>query len=80
VLIDIALGMKDLLIAKRRFLSRRGVQSRLKSLYSKLEVHRSALVEGINPRSRAAFTRGLINQHELEVAESDFVEWQQRIG
>ena len=80
VLIDIALGMTDQLIAQRRFLSRRGVQSRLKTLYSKLEVDRSAANEGINPRSRAvaiAYTRGLINQFELEKAETEFRVWQE---
>jgi len=79
VLIDIALGMTDQLIARRLFLSRRGVQSRLKSLYAKLGVDQSPAVEGINPRSRAvaiALTRGLVNQHELEKAEKEFAEWQ----
>ena len=79
VLTDIALGMTDQLIAQRRFLSKRGVQSRLNSLYGKLGVDHTLLKQGINPRSRAvalALTRGLINQHELEKAESDFVGWQ----
>jgi len=78
VLFDIALGMTDLLIAERRFLSRRGVQSRLKSLYSKLEVDNTAMIGEVNPRSRAvaiAFTRGLINQHELQRAESELAGW-----
>ena len=82
VLIDIALGMTDKLIAKRRFLSKRGAQSRLNSLYAKLEVEHTLLSQGINPRSRAvaiALTRGLINQHELEKAESEFVRWQKSI-
>lgn len=79
VLVDIALGMTDQLIAQRRFLSKRGVQSRLKTLYSKLEVDRSPVSDGINPRSRAvaiAYTRGLINQFELEKAELEFKQWQ----
>ncbi len=78
VLIDIALGMTDQLIAQRRYLSRRGVQSRLKSLYSKLKIDRSLTATGINPRSRAvalALTRGLINQYELEKAEKEFANW-----
>jgi len=35
-LVDISLGLTDNLIAQRRYLSRRGVQSRLNSLYGKL--------------------------------------------
>lgn len=78
VLADIALGMTDQLIAKRRFLSKRGVQSRLKSLYEKLGIDRSSSNDGINPRSRAvalALTRGLLNKHELDRAEIRFSEW-----
>lgn len=37
-LIDIALGLTDNTIARRRFLSRRGVQNRLSALYAKLGV------------------------------------------
>lgn len=37
-LIDIALGLTDNTIARRRFLSRRGVQNRLSALYTKLGV------------------------------------------
>lgn len=79
VLVDIALGMTDQLIAQRRFLSKRGVQSRLNSLYAKLGVDQISLSQGINPRSRAvgiALSRGLINQHELGKAEQEFVNWQ----
>lgn len=78
VLVDIALGLTDNLIAKRRFLSRRGAQSRLKSLYAKLGVDRTTLEDGINPRSRAvaiALKRGLINPYELEKAEEALSEW-----
>jgi len=83
VLLDIALGLTDQLIAKRRFLSRRGVQSRLKTLYQKLGVERSTfddVHESLNPRSRAvtvALQRGLLNSYELEQAELEFKEWMQ---
>ena len=78
VLVDIALGMTDSLIAKRRFLSRRGVQSRLKSLYEKLDLDRATIDEGTNPRTRAvalALSRGLINPYELEKAELALQVW-----
>ena len=77
VLIDIALGMTDNLIAQRRYLSRRGVQSRLKSLYQKLNVERDRN-EALNPRARAvavALQRGLLNVYELDQAEKSFQQW-----
>ena len=77
VLIDIALGMTDNLIAQRRYLSRRGVQSRLKSLYQKLNVERDRN-EALNPRARAvavALQRGLLNVYELDQAEKSFQHW-----
>ena len=82
VLIDIALGLTDNIIARRHYLSRRGAQSRLKSLYQKLNISRrqTACVEGeiMNPRSRAvaiAFQRGLINNEELTIEEARLKEW-----
>jgi len=82
VLIDIALGLTDNLIAQRRYLSRRGVQSRLKSLYQKLNVEREGCAgdigETLNPRARAvsvALRRGLLNAYELEQAETIFQRW-----
>ncbi len=80
VLIDIALGLTDNLIAKRRFLSRRGVQNRLKSLYQKLEVDHLIMDEDtlLNSRSRAisiALQRGLINTHELSREEKELSLW-----
>jgi DNA-binding NarL/FixJ family response regulator len=81
VLLDIALGLTDQLIAQRRFLSRRGVQSRLKSLYQKLGVERSPAHDGpeqLNPRTRAvnvALQRGLVNSYELRQAEDDLNSW-----
>ncbi|MGV6858589.1 MAG: response regulator [bacterium] len=82
-LVDISLGLTDGLIAKRRYLSRRGVQSRLKSLYIKLGVDLEKFQledvgEVINPRARAvnvALRRGLINAHELEQEEAALNLW-----
>ncbi len=80
VLIDIALGLTDNLIAQRRFLSRRGVQNRLKSLYLKLGVDSINHDENhaLNSRSRAtaiALQRGLINAHELQKEEQELENW-----
>ncbi|KAG1707591.1 Transcriptional regulatory protein YdfI [Nymphon striatum] len=80
VLMDIALGMTDNLIAQRRFLSRRGVQNRLKSLYMKLGVDNMSFEDekALNSRSRAitiSLQRGLINAHELQKEESLLKEW-----
>lgn len=86
VLIDIALGLTDNLIGKRRYLSRRGVQSRLRSLYAKLGVDQEQCqLEGVgeayNMRARAvslALRRGLINAHELEQEEVQLHAWLER--
>jgi len=83
VLVDIALGMTDNMIAKRRFLSRRGVQNRLKSLYIKLGIEHDKISdtidnEAMNMRARAisvALRRGLLNVHELNNAEELFQQW-----
>jgi DNA-binding NarL/FixJ family response regulator len=88
VLSDIALGLTDNVIAKRRYLSRRGVQSRLKSLYAKLgidqEQHTSEeLGETLNMRTRAvsiALRRGLINKFEIEQEEAKLQQWLSREG
>ncbi len=88
VLTDIATGLTDNVIAKRRYLSRRGVQSRLKSLYAKLgidqEQHSSEKVgETLNMRTRAisvALRRGLINAFELEQEEARLQDWLRREG
>jgi len=87
VLIDIALGMTDLAIAQRRFLSRRGVQNRLQSLYTKLGANitlRSHPGESElhNVRTRAvslAFQRGLINAYELKRQETLLGQWLQSL-
>jgi DNA-binding NarL/FixJ family response regulator len=73
-LLDISLGLTDNLIAQRRYLSRRGVQSRLNSLYGKLgldqeQFHSDKVGDAFNLRNRAvglAMRRGLINAFELE--------------
>ena len=81
VLIDIALGLTDNMIAQRHYLSRRGAQNRLKSLYNKLDVgHELAMnnKEAMNLRTRAvsiAMRRGLINSFELENEERIFQDW-----
>jgi DNA-binding NarL/FixJ family response regulator len=85
-LIDISLGLTDNLIAQRRYLSRRGVQSRLNSLYGKLgldlEQFQSEKVgDAFNLRNRAvavALRRGLINAFELEHEEEELQGWLKR--
>jgi len=85
-LVDISLGLTDNHIAQRRYLSRRGVQSRLNSLYSKLGVdqeqfHHEKFGDAFNLRNRAvavAMRRGLINAFELEHEEEEFQKWLKR--
>lgn len=82
-LVDISMGLTDNLIAQRRYLSRRGVQSRLNSLYNKLgldqeQFHSDKVGDGLNLRNRAvavALRRGLINAFELEHEEAEFQDW-----
>lgn len=85
-LVDISLGLTDNLIAQRRYLSRRGVQSRLNSLYNKLgldqeQFHSDKFGDAFNLRNRAvavALRRGLINAFELEPEEDEFQDWLKR--
>lgn len=85
-LVDISLGLTDNLIAQRRYLSRRGVQSRLNSLYGKLgldqeQFHSDKVGDAFNLRNRAvavAMRRGLINAFELEREEEDLQGWLRR--
>ena len=85
-LLDISLGLTDNLIAQRRYLSRRGVQSRLNSLYSKLGIdqeqfHSEKYGDSFNLRNRAvavSLARGLINAFEMENEEQDFQTWFKR--
>ena len=82
-LLDIALGLTDNAIARRRFLSRRGVQNRLSALYTKLGVENepedsTAGGQTFNPRNRAVLTallRGLINPTELAREADALTEW-----
>ncbi len=82
-LVDISLGLTDNLIAQRRYLSRRGVQSRLNSLYNKLGIdqeqyHTEKFGDALNLRNRAvavALRRGLINAFELDNQETAFQQW-----
>ncbi len=83
VLIDIALGLTDNTIAERRYLSRRGAQNRLQSLYAKLGANLDSAnnqgdTELLNVRARAvalALQRGLINAFELQNEEQALAEW-----
>lgn len=85
-LVDISLGLTDNLIAQRRYLSRRGVQSRLNSLYGKLSLDQEQFQsdkvgDAFNLRNRAvavALRRGLINSFELENEEEDLQRWLKR--
>jgi DNA-binding NarL/FixJ family response regulator len=79
-LIDLALGLTDKAIAERRFITRRGVQNRLSSLYFKLGVGDEQLSTGavFSPRSRAitlALLRGLINQQSLALENTFMQNW-----
>jgi DNA-binding NarL/FixJ family response regulator len=82
-LIDIALGLTDRAIARRRYLSERGVQNRLRELYAKLGVDAEQVVDDrwgstYSPRSRAislAVQRGLINADELAREDGVLRKW-----
>ncbi|MBM7331432.1 response regulator transcription factor, partial [Agrobacterium sp. S2] len=84
ILIDIALGLTDKTIARRRNLSLRSVQNRLQQLYEKLGVYqeKSDSDEGrFNFRARAvtvALLRKLLNYSALERAEAELNEWLSR--
>jgi len=82
VLVDISLGLTDKLIAERRFLSHRGAQNRLKTLYIKLGVAAENLdTKNMNIRSRAisvALRRGLINSDEIDKEEKLFQQWNEQ--
>lgn len=82
ILIDIALGLTDKTIARRRNLSLRSVQNRLQALYEKLNVYQAIGEEEpdgrYNLRTRAvtiAILRKLLNYNALEKAEKELAEW-----
>ncbi|HMO22935.1 MAG TPA: response regulator transcription factor [Candidatus Melainabacteria bacterium] len=77
-LVCIALGMTDSAIAKKLYLTEKAIQSRLKSLYSKLGIpgRGESRETEFNQRCRAVYLankRGLINQSEL-------TEWESNLG
>jgi DNA-binding NarL/FixJ family response regulator len=84
VLVDIALGLTDRIIARRRNLSLRSVQNRLQQLYEKLGVYEPpepGEEARFNLRSRAvtvAMLRKLLNYSALERAEAELEDWQRR--
>ncbi|MDT1061397.1 response regulator transcription factor [Paracoccus sp. CPCC 101403] len=79
VLLDMALGLPDREIARRRGMSERTVQNRLLSLYDKLAVDLPG--EGapaINKRVRAvacALSSGALNAEALRIAEREMRDW-----
>jgi DNA-binding NarL/FixJ family response regulator len=78
-LICIALGLTDSAIARKLYLTEKAVQSRLKSLYSKLAIpgRGEGQETDFNQRCRAvylSYKRGLINQSELEDWETKIFE------
>ncbi len=82
ILVDIALGLTDRTIARRRGLSIRSVQNRLQQLYEKLGVYQMSVEDSdegrFNLRARAvtvALLRKLLNYSALERAESELTEW-----
>ena len=85
-MIDIALGLTDRAIAKRRNLSLRSVQNRLQQLYEKLSVyqpHEGDAEARFNLRSRAvtvSFLRKLVNYTALERAEIELARWLDKEG
>lgn len=76
VLLDLAVGLPDRLIALRRNMSERTVQNRLLQLYDKLEVETNEAA--INKRVRAvtrALAIGALNIEALRTAETDLHIW-----
>lgn len=85
ILLDVALGLTDKAIAKRRGLSLRSVQNRLQQVYDKLEVYSAPAGKAgdapFNLRTRAvsvAYLRKLLNHNAIEDAESELAKWLRR--
>ena len=78
-LVDITLGLTDRGVARRRYLSRRGAQNRIHSLYLRLGVERDEEPGSIfSPRNRAVFEglrRGLINAEVLDQENRALERW-----
>lgn len=79
VLLDLALGLQDKLIAERQSMSLRTVQNRLLSLYEKLGVDldqddQTAMNKRVRALNRALVTR-TINIETLEAAQRDLETW-----
>lgn len=83
-LVDVAVGLTDKAIAKRRHISVRGVQNRLSMLLEKLvkgedsHLRESAGMEIFNPRTRIVFEamkRGLIDPDDLRTLEGELSDW-----
>jgi len=79
VLLDMALGLPDREIARRRGMSERTVQNRLLSLYDKLAVDLPERSDpAMNKRVRAvacALSSGALNVEALRIAEREMQEW-----
>ncbi len=76
VLVDVALGLTDKMIADRRAMSLRSVQTRLLSLYQKLDVEDES--GAFNKRTRAvnrAMSGRMLNVETLIAAERELEPW-----
>lgn len=86
-LIDLTLGLSDNAIANRRFITRRGVQNRLSSLFKKLGVTDEQFSTEewgymFSPRTRSvtlAFMRGLINQETIKKENELLQKWIEKV-
>jgi len=77
VLLDLALGLQDKMIAERQNLSLRTVQNRLQSLYDKLGIDEED-GPALNKRVRAlncAIRKKALNLQTLESAEAEYQRW-----
>lgn len=84
VLVDLALGLTDRLIAERRGISLRSVQNRLQQVYEKVGAYDGAGgAELFNLRTRAvslALMRRLLNRAGLDQAEAELQAWLERVA
>jgi DNA-binding NarL/FixJ family response regulator len=77
ILLDLALGLQDKMIAKRQKMSLRTVQNRLLSIYDKLQVDDTA-GSALNKRVRAlncSIRSKVLNPQILESANADYERW-----